>query len=172
MRDKLLMATGHYSIYILWVAVIVNFADLIVYGNTNTLAGYITAAPWVVWWGSYFADRGYHQERLCEKCIAGTPLDTQAAVTRWRWALKTHHMPWVVLIVLLTALALEFTGNSFKHTPTWAIFADAGVVLAIGVDNIMTWQHRRLYPWCPYCHWDDGGDHEVAPDVPATPATR
>jgi hypothetical protein len=31
--------------------------------------------------------------------------------------------------------------------------------------------HRLLEPWCPYCDWGEGGDHEPAPE-PTPPLGR
>jgi hypothetical protein len=57
------------------------------------------------------------------------------------------------------------------HHP-WQYAVDAVAVSLLGGKYLIDHQHRRLYPWCPYCRWDDGGGEEVSPDVPVVPASR
>ena len=50
----------------------------------------------------------------------------------------------------------------------WVLAVDALTVAALGATYVVTWQHRRLYPWCPFCRWDEGGEPRGIPGRPVT----
>lgn len=164
--SRALMWLGHNSIRI-------TFAYAAVTISTNAagqpdLLTWPAAALSAAWIVSIMAEMSYHDDRLCEKCIHATPLDTQKAVDRWKPALGAHHqriLGWVVALIIITGTVA--TPLSPSHPKPWWYYAANIVVVTMvagyfGVQHI----HRRLYPWCPWCHWDDGGDAEISPDVP------
>jgi hypothetical protein len=160
---------GHYSTVLLLVAVAVSVAADAA-GRPSGPLDWALSAVWLAWIVAFMADLGRHQERLCERCIAASPLDPQSAVTRWRHVLWVHHARRGQAAVLVAIIAWDVVSDSlFRHPPAWALAVDALTVIVLGASYAATWQHRRLYPWCPFCRWDDGGEHEVSPDVP-TPA--
>lgn len=115
---------------------------------------------------SLWAEFRVHNHRLCERCVASSPLDPQAAVGRWRPALRLVHARWVMGVVIAVLLARIVLGHVFRPVPWWLLATDAAVMASFGCFAVAYWAHRRLYPWCPWCHWGGGGDHEMSPDVP------
>lgn len=168
--SRLLMWLGHYGIWVIIPLValtLVNDAFRQAIGALDWIAG----GAWVLFIAAAVIDHGYHEERLCERCVAATPLDPQAAVQRWMTALRLHHSRWrlwgmAVLLGVILAVTLVF-GKA-----TWTYWLDALFALYVVLFTAADWEHRRLYPWCPFCHWDDGGAKEPSPDVPAPAVSR
>ena len=108
--------------------------------------------------------------------MGATPLDPQAAVERWKPALKADHRNKLILLILLANFVWVFgVGNVLvdgahwagipKHHDVWAYFLqDLSTLIIIPAYWLIQRVHRDLYPWCPWCHWDDGGDEEKVPD--------
>jgi len=165
------MWLGHYSLQLLWLAVAVTVADDAT-GQTSSVLEWAGVAAFTLWIVASMADGGVHRERLCERCVAATPLDPQASVGRWRRALRLHHSRKATGVMCGAVLAVSIAADSFRHKPAWALAASALVWVALGALNVIPLQHRRLYPWCPFCHWGDGGEGEVSPDVPAPAMSR
>ena len=97
-----LMWAGH---YFLWLSL--PFAALILAGDGTGRPGWLgvlAAAGWFVWFAAVFTDIRYHAPRLCERCMGATPLDPQAAVERWRPALRANHSRWILLGLLIVNL--------------------------------------------------------------------
>ena len=164
------MWLGHYSTVLLLGAVAVSVADDAA-GQPGGPLDWLTSAMWLAGIAALMADVGRHQEHLCERCIAASPLDPQAAVTRWRRVLRLHHERRAVIALFGGIIVWDFVSDSlFRHPPAWVLAVDALTMIILGASYVVTWQHRRLYPWCPFCRWGDGGAHEASPDVPS-PAT-
>ena len=169
--NRALMWLGHHSVHLMVVAIGSSIAEVAT-GNTQNVVGVINDLAWIVWTVSLFAGWNYHDSRLCERCVAATPLDTQAAVDRWRPALRwEHRLRWRLAVLIVSTALLVWTG-SFHPEPWWGWLAVIPAILGYSSIFISAWQHRRLYPWCPFCRWDDGGDEEVSPDVPAPTVSR
>lgn len=168
------MWLGHYSLPLLRVAVAVSVADDAAGqpGGADGWAGWIVTAAWAVWIAAVLADGGVHQERLCERCVAATPLDPQAAVDRWKRALRLHHNNGARNGMLGGILACWLATGFLHHPPAWALALSATADVAYGAFSLVSWKHRRLFPWCPFCRWGDGGAEEVSPDVPAPAVSR
>lgn len=166
-----IMRLGHYSTHLLAGVIAVTIADDALGRPAGVMSGLIGAA-WCVWAVSMAADAGYHVHRLCERCIAASPLDPQAAVARWKAALRVHHSKPLMIGALLAVLGWFLLDGRIRHWSWWALGADAVAVTLIGLVNVADYKHRRLYPWCPWCHWGDGGSEEVSPDVPVVPVSR
>jgi ABC-type transport system involved in cytochrome c biogenesis permease component len=168
--NRFLMLAGHYAYLGLVAVVVVDVADD---GAAFHVPGLRIAAGavWILWLvAALLADDRYHTSRLCERCIAATPLDPQAAVERrMRW-LQLHHETRWQMLALVPAVALElWLGTSHGWL---SIAADLLLICVISLSFGSEYIHRRLYPWCPMCRWRDGGDHEVSPDVPAPVVSR
>jgi hypothetical protein len=165
------MWLGHYATLFLLAAVAASVADDAT-GQPSGPVNWITTAAWMAWIVAFLADIGHHQEHLCERCVAASPLDPQAEVDRWRRVLRLHHERRAMIALFGGILAWDFVSASlFRHPPGWALAVDAVTAVALGASYAFTWKHRRLYPWCPFCGWDGGGEHEVSPDVPAPAAS-
>lgn len=110
------------------------------------------------------AQWGYHDRRLCERCIAAAPaLNPDAAVARWDPALRVCHRPKRVVATLSVLLLAGLVASAALRG--WPSGLLNGITITlIGAASTAQWQHTRLQPWCPYCHWGDGGDEETVPD--------
>ena len=167
-RDPLLLWLGHYSLPFLWVFVAVAVISGVTHWGFLTWVTSVTTAVLVV---TVLASVR-HDARLCERCIAATPLDPQAAVQAWRPVLRLYHRRWLspaVLAVVLTGLLLP---AAYRHPPWWAVTANVTAFVLTGLLWTVAQRHRKLYPWCPWCRWEDGGDYEASPDVPAPTVSR
>lgn len=164
--NRALMWLGHNSIRITFV-----YAAATVASNAMGQADFLwpeAAALSVAWIVSIFAEIAYHDDRLCEKCIAATPLDLQKAVDRWKPVLRARHNRRlgvaVALLIVGGTLATVFSPSHPK--PWWYYAANIMVVVVVagyfGVQHV----HRRLYPWCPWCRWEGDGEAEISPDLP------
>lgn len=163
--SRVLMWLGHYSVYLMLVALAAAlFAEAT---GTRILPDLVSDLAWIAWMVSVFADWYYHESRLCERCIAATPLDTQAAVDRWRPVLWWNHQPGWRFTTLGASVAVSLWIAGQAHLAWWAWVLVVAGLSSYGFFFLSSLLHRRLYPWCPYCRWDDGGDEEVPPDVPA-----
>lgn len=177
-----LMWTGHYIL-----ALLAAYAAVVL---ATDLAGRPDALVWTetgLWiWALLLIITSvtYHQARLCRRCAGGTPLDPEAAVEKWRPALRLDHRNLLVLAVLLANICWQvLTGNLIvsgvhalglpRHHDVWAyLLQDIPGLIIVGgyfaVDHI----HRKLYPWCPWCHWRDGGEEETVPEPDPGPSLR
>jgi hypothetical protein len=161
------MRAGHYSQFFLLALAPFLIAWLVAGVPDSGLIDMAADVAWAAWLVTMLADTFYHQNRLCERCIRVTPLDPQAAVDRWRPALRAVHSPrlGIASVAVFAAFAL---GSALVPSHSLEKRLIALPVLAV----IAGWftaqyKHRRLQPWCPWCHWDDGGDEELVPDNPA-----
>lgn len=164
--NRRLMWMGHYSIYVLLVTLVLDIAAAATgqnWGPVGDLAG-VAGGVWIVAFLSSF----YHDAKLCERCVAASPLDPQAAVDRWILMLRWEHLQlWKTISLLGSGTWLAFLGR-YNHVPPWWYWIPGTVLVPLFISVfVSSRQHRRLYPWCPFCHWGDGGDEEAVPDVPA-----
>jgi hypothetical protein len=171
--DRALMWLGHYATHLLLLAIAAAVVNDSLGGHV-TAAQYADSALWIAWFAALMAEINRHQGRLCERCIAAAPtLDPESSVRRWRPALRCYHVKAVTIVLLLVMLAwfiyIDTTGGR-KHP--WQYALDAVAVIILGAKYLIDHQHRRLYPWCPFCRWDEGGSEEVAPPVPVIPQNR
>lgn len=171
-RDsRLLMLAGHYAWLAGAVTLALSAADDVTGRHVAPLL-WVAVAAWALFIIALGADLGHHKERLCERCIATTPLDAQAQAERRRPVLRLHHALKIRTAVTAVLLALSLWVTRGRHPPGWSYLADAVFLAALGVSLGSNFWHRKLYPWCPYCRWGDGGDHEASPDVPAPAVSR
>lgn len=132
----------------------------------------------LAWLAATIAGMRWHEPGLCERCAAATPLDPQAAVTRWKPALRLAHSRWFRAAAVATVLAWDLAGSVTMSVNGRHVFGMPGgpwyyaAVLLLGIPAyallasvVLTGRkHRQLYPWCPYCNWDDGGEEETIPE--------
>lgn len=90
-ENRLLMLVGHYSWAFLVILVALTMAAVATNRDIRWL-NLVTSVAWGTWWVTLLlADKRYHAPRLCERCIAATPLDPQASVDRWLRFLRLEH---------------------------------------------------------------------------------
>jgi hypothetical protein len=171
---------GHYSAVALWAAVIALLGLDAAVGSPalSTVLETVLVVSLLVWQVAYVCDSRYHQEQLCERCATASPLgDPQTAASRWRLVLRAYHSRAMALTVqaavpagAVLLLAFRAAGIRTEGTPL-GYAASTAILVVLGAAALAVWQHRRLCPWCPFCYWDDDGEHEVSPDVPAPAAS-
>ena len=122
-----------------------------------------------IWLVAWYSDGRIHKNNLCERCIAASPLDPQKQVDKWKPALWASHSPWILTLPLIGVVAIFIKSSSYSLP--WIALHVFGMIL-IFLTTIPERAHRKLYPWCPYCHWGDGGDEEIVPDVPVSPLEK
>lgn len=115
-----------------------------------------------------------HDRRLCDVCVAGWPLDPQAEVDRQRRWLHFDHR-WVdaprgrvtVLCVVLVVASLLLAAVVFFTDQRWPqqVYSLA-LYLFFGLAAYARHVHKRLQPWCPWCHRDDGEHFHPEPVAP------
>jgi hypothetical protein len=117
-----------------------------------------------------------HDRSLCLLDVQQAPLlDPQGAATRYRRRLRLRHSRRAMVLSLVPMLWVILQPSLGPFLPSWARLAlipVAGAIIAwtIYLSVVCVSTHRRLEPWCPYCHWGDGGDEEVAPQPDPAPS--
>ena len=161
-----LMWLGHHSIKLMAAALLIVTAYYLtgLYNGPDPV-GWAMAGVWLFWYFTMILDERYHTARLCERCVAATPLDPQAAVSRWRPALRVKHARKAEAAGLILVVVWSFGGPLVVSSHSWPYRA-GGVLVALILAGVAGtgWVHRKLYPWCPWCNWGGGGEHEEAPD--------
>lgn len=108
-----------------------------------------------------------HDHKLCDACIAGWPLDPQAEVEQRRGWLRMEHRwvdarRWLIWVVAVAAMvvAVGLATLVVLSDQVWPqrVFSLALYVF-FGLAAYARHVHKRLQPWCPWCHRDDGDDH-------------
>jgi hypothetical protein len=159
------MLLGHYQEHI-QVAVLPLLIGNVLAGRPPVLT-WISYTVLLAWFVSFLADQRQHQRQLCERCISAAPtLNPQGAVERWRRVLWCFHQKRAYQLMMLAAICWIFYSSRIRHEHEWALSLDALILVLIGFSYFTGIIHKRLYPWCPYCHWGDGGGEEVTPPVP------
>ena len=115
-----------------------------------------------------------HDRMLCDACIADWPLDPQAEVDRRRRWLHMDHR-WtdapklriILLCAALTFCSLVLAAVLFLTDQAWPTRVySAALYLFFGLAAYARHVHKRLQPWCPWCHRDDGGHFHPEPVTP------
>lgn len=139
----------------------------------------------IAWGGVYLAtmiaDAKHAYRYLCPRCAASTPLDGPAEAQRRHRSLNLLHAiadrPWLAATIGLSALVTIIAPAPltlvFGPSP-WYVLCTAVPLAWWGVQSFLTLRHRPVQPWCPKCHWDDGGGEEapVAPEPVAPEGVR
>jgi len=104
-----------------------------------------------------------HDRRLCERCIAGMPLDAAARAARYRIRFDIAHLgsnrP-LVLAYLALLIGVNFIPGSIGAV-IWTLTQTTMIYLVLAYST-----HRRLQPWCPHCRGGGGHDDEVVTPDP------
>jgi hypothetical protein len=170
--DPLFMWMGHYYFYFLLASVPFTAADIV----TGYSVGWIVVLNDVTmfaWITALICEFLRHQDGLCERCIREAPtLNPEPPLRRWHWALWCRHQRRLMIALSGGYLAWILYADAQRHPQPWQVALDVAALLLVVVIWFILLQHRRLEPWCPYCHWGRGGDHETAPAPPEEPAVR
>jgi hypothetical protein len=105
-----------------------------------------------------------HENALCGICAAMTPLDGDAAARKQAIQLRLFHKARLIASIVLAVLTGIVVADwlFLPHIIGQLAFDLSFLEIAASAHVDIT--HRLLEPWCPYCHWDEGGDHEPAPE--------
>lgn len=165
---RILMFAGHYSPWALAVSVVFSAASDLTRFASGPLNWISTIAGG--WWiASLYADGRHHNENLCTRCARVIPLDPEAEVRRWRLLLRAHHSKVLSLVLMISIASWVVIGIMVWRYQDWGwpgYLLDTAVLLAASAFWAGIFKHRRLEPWCPFCHWDDGGSKEAAEPEP------
>lgn len=52
-------------------------------------------------------------------------------------------------------------GGAWYHPVALLLGLPANALIAAA--DLGERRHQKLYPWCPYCYWDNGSEQEPAP---------
>lgn len=165
---------GHYWLRLMVGYDIVTAPLLWLHGITFEAVSVVTVLPAVL----LIMHGLRHEVKLCEPCGTKIPLDGQAAAAGRRRTLRAVHwlsrrhgfsMPRLRLSFQAnrnTLLILAWVaGSYFLPTGPWWGVLGAIVVDTYFCSTIPLYRiHQRLQPWCPQCHWGDGGDEEISPE--------
>ena len=110
----------------------------------------------------------FHERGLCERCAASMPEDQEAAVRKWRKALRAFHSRVLAAACAASALFLlaAIADGGFRGIPRPLAAPGMAALAVIGAGLAVTYRHQVLRPWCPWCNWGHGGWHEESPVVP------
>lgn len=172
-RDsRLLIWTGHRAVFFAWAGIVLYAAGALSWktpaeGPAVTVSVFVIIAAAATSW--------YHGRRLCERCIAETPLDPQAEVEKRMRVLRAHHSR-RMRVIENTGFGIvflcQFISYFSRGWALWALILISAVLFSQGITLYIWDRHGRLRPWCPWCHWGDGGNEEVSPDVPDPAVSR
>jgi hypothetical protein len=112
----------------------------------------------------------YHGLILCPFCAAATPLNgpgkAQGRAKTLRYAHWMTGGQYMIIYIAVGTMALVLffvfimtlgAGRADLAVDWWLVESSIEMyVLSV---------HGSLQPWCPQCHWDDGGDHEPSPAI-------
>jgi hypothetical protein len=114
--------------------------------------------------------RRYHGLTLCPLCAIATPLNgpekarDRAAILQWAHRMYSRRYSLIYALIIVTYLGLfYFLLKVGRLGPLSNLPLDLFFVTGFVEAYVMS-VHRPLQPWCPQCHWDDGGDQEPSPD--------
>jgi hypothetical protein len=105
---------------------------------------------------------GYHHQALCTICPEQVPLDIAEVARRRRpWLWIAHS----ALFSLASFTALGFLFWLDTRPDDWLSYTGHAVFyLLLAIEAYAMQQHRLLQPCCPWCDWDEGGEHEDVPE--------
>lgn len=169
--SELLIAIGHYAAPMAWIMYLVTVTISLARWWGAVIPFWISI-PFMVSTIAALAAEMYHDRKLCVLDIkAGPLLDPQAAVDKHRPALKLYHRPrqrWTMTAVALLPLLLPWTRHLNPGTPVKILFSAMSVAAIISTLRLLRAleHHRRLHPWCPWCHPRRDKDDDVVAPVP------
>jgi hypothetical protein len=168
---------GHYYLYVAGVLMLVSDLYNLVFNPRDNLS-----ATGLIGWlmtgalmGAIYAS-ARHDRRLCEACIRDMPLNGEERAAKEIWYLRTAHgrnlrkiFVRCVLPYLALAMFCRF-GIDLKYP--WSNLVGEGVTVLLLLMNVVVAKHRRLQPWCPFCHWNDGGSGAAEPSPDPDPSAK
>jgi hypothetical protein len=164
-RRLRLIATrlAHWQPAVITLAIVVQIVQTVT-GHTDDLIGVCINIPMITLVVFTFAADYWHIYFMCERCAANTPLDGPGEAHRYR------HLLWLVHRAFPLFAGIYIVGATIYfalHVSVlfYAIFA------FFAIEAVAQLRHRVLQPWCPRCHWDDGGAEEQVPTTPVPTAT-
>lgn len=158
---------AHYQAPTFIVALTVDTALALTH-QTRTPAGYVIGFIVLLAVMATMLAELRHSRSLCERCAAKTPLDPQTTVQRRARWLRLFHF--VNSVPMLTALIVLYVAGILLLPSNFDTYlAQAPLYLFWAVGAAANLIHRPLEPWCPQCHWGDGGDEEEVPAPPPVP---
>jgi hypothetical protein len=109
---------------------------------------------------------------LCLRCAEKTPLDGVAEAQRRHRSITVLHAISEGRrgrVIAWASLALFFFNGLLKlfidPRPWGSIFPMLAYAFWTA-HSFLYLRHLPVQPWCPHCHWDDGGDEEESPIIP------
>lgn len=165
-RNRFLLWASHQAMWIFATAIVVNvLADFFPVATLHVI-GIASIAS--VFMGLYAMH--YHGTTLCPLCGAATPLNgPEKALKRARalqWFHHVHSTRYALLTALVGAmgLGLYFFLGAVAHAGTLAGLP-LNMLFVVSLAQVYFRSvHEPLEPWCPQCHWGNGGDKEPSPD--------
>jgi hypothetical protein len=161
-RGRFLQHLGHYSLPALIGLAAINGFLYGVHGVAGLAGGWMVIA---LLSGSVFLG-ARHDSGMCEWCLTSMPLNAPDRVNqpRTRMMLRIRHprQRYVLAAGAVTVAALVFPAHGWVLALTVTCFT---VPLATAWAALYV--HRKVEPWCPWCHPGGGGEDEVPePDKP------
>lgn len=140
---------------------------------TNILPAWFTAVGTSLLVMAWFAMND-HERKLCDRCIAQWPLDPQAEVVKHDRALRgvhflyNHRPRWggrYGLSILFAVLFLAIYAPVSVFGPEWARWLVDAALNLVFIPWLLwvTYQHKRLDGWCPYCRHRGPGQMTADP---------
>ena len=157
-----MMALGHYMPHAYAAAV----AASVAWDAAGQPHGWLSSVSHWAWWLAFVPMAAHliqHMHRLCARCAAHTPLDPEKEVRRWRPALRLCHVE-AFYLIWLGVIGLQALADETGSPGTLRYAGDAAATLVLLAFVVCVWRHNLLQPWCPWCNWPKGGEHEAVPD--------
>jgi hypothetical protein len=120
----------------------------------------------LLWFVTGSAEITHDHDYLCERCATKHySLDPSVEVGRERFSLRTFHYCRGWAWCLGPAFFVVTFISAWLVVPLW--------LLCIFGERVFR-THRRLFPWCPWCRNDGGGDDHthVGPPTPTLVGAR
>jgi hypothetical protein len=175
-RGRFLLWISHRAAWMWTGAAIVDLLASVIHGNIPRLVAVVALL------GVMFLTHAnhYHGLALCPLCAAATPLDgpqtAQDRAATLRQAHRVYSVAYGVVEVVLgvAAIVAMVVLSMTPGTPNLITAIPVDVLFGIAaIEAYVLSVHRPLQPWCPQCHWDDGGHEEHVPDpVPPSGAVQ
>jgi hypothetical protein len=157
--QRLAARCGHFGPELLSVSVLA----VIAYGLHPPVGPFALTAPLALLifvLGSWVLMRR-HDRGLCERCLAGLPLNAAEVAARYQrrfWLAHNLSRPRVLVPYLIVLVGSDFVATGAGRI-VWAIVQSSMIYLIMSYTT-----HRRLQPWCPWCQGGDGGGEHAPTD--------
>lgn len=142
---------------------------------SNTIDNSWLASASVIAMAAWIASGAYriqHDRRLCEQCMSAMPLDGPQRAQHRAGRLRACH---AMQSRTATLCRFAMLAGGILAAKPWSMVLMDVLFVAAAVDEFLLATHRPLQPWCPQCHWGDGGggdDEHVDDPVPTGEGTK